>query len=355
MHKKISFKTWSLVGLSALAVSVNTLPVAKAEQPVLNVLTYSVIQDYGVDKQISALFEPQCGCKINWILDQHQYQMLNRYALTASKKNATPVDVIVGVDITSATLANSTYKKLFRPINYQVSALNNFPFAQTWNNTYAQPLTSSAVTVMYNTYKFKPSENYASFVDLINKMPFTFIFGDPRSNDLGRTLNQIIAYYGKDATQQEVLWQKIKAKTVTVGKGWSSSYGIFAKGESQAALAYSSSIIYHTLVEHKTNLQPLLIGDAVPFLVDSVLLPVKSKQPKLAEQFAKFLLTPEAQKVFFKYNSSYPVVNIDSVLSEQEQAVAKTINNYKVLDLRQLDPQAEKSALQAYIKVFVKE
>lgn len=338
--------------LSLLSFSLLALP-AFANQPTLNVLTYEVIRDYGVAEQISKLFEPQCNCKINWITDSSQFQMLNKYVVTVNSKSAQPVDVIVGVDINSATLAKDQLSKLFRPINYAPESLNNFPFASTWNNPYAQPLSSSAVTVIYNSDKYTPGQNYTSFVDLINNINFSFIFGDPRSNDLGRTLNKIIAYYGHDDASRVALWQKIKDHTVTVGKGWSSSYGVFAKGESQAALGYSSSVIYHTLVENKTNLQPLLQGAQLPFLVDSVLLPAKTQNAALADQFAAFLLTPEAQKVFFKYNSSYPVVNIDSVLSPEERKVAAGINNYKVLDLRNLDVQAEKSALDAYVKVFV--
>ncbi|RIY38421.1 thiamine ABC transporter substrate-binding protein [Psittacicella gerlachiana] len=340
----------SLVALGMLATSAFA---TNSDRPTLNILTYEVIKDYGVAQAISDLFEPQCGCKLNWFTDSSQFQMLNKYVLTANSKSAQAVDVIVGVDINSATLVKEKLQGLFRPINYQVETLNNFPFAATWDNQFAQPLSSSAVTVIYNSDKYTPTRQFKDFPDLIEHMDFSFIFGDPRSNDLGRTLNKIIAYYATNQEQRIALWQKIKAKTVTVGKGWSSSYGVFAKGESQAALGYSSSVIYHTLVENKPNLQPLLQGAKLPFLVDSVLLTKNTKQAALADQFAAFLLTPEAQKLFFKYNSSYPVINIDAVLSPTERAVAAGINNYQVLDLRNLDPQAEKDALDAYVKVFV--
>ncbi|RIY32379.1 hypothetical protein CKF54_05005 [Psittacicella hinzii] len=321
--------------------------------PTLNVLTYDTLKNYGVAQALSDLFEPQCKCTINWLTEASQYQLLNKYLLTVNSKSATKVDVLLGVDANSATLAQERLNKLFRPINYKVEALNNFPFAQQWDNPYAQPMSSSAVTVIYNKDKYTPKQEYTNFVDLINNIDFSFIFGDPRSNDLGRTLNKVIAYYGKNSEERLALWQKIKDHTVTVGKGWSSSYGVFAKGESQAALGYSSSVIYHTLVENKTNLQSLLNQATVPFLVDSLLLTSNGEQKQLAEQFASFLLTPEAQKVLFKYNSSYPVVNIDSILTPAEQAVAKGIQQYKVLDLRQLNSKAEEDALNAYLKVFV--
>lgn len=341
----LTFATTSFVSHSALATD---------SKPTLTIMTYDSMQDYGVTKALEKLFLPQCDCQIKWVTVPSQYQLLNQYALTAGKKSAAPVDLLLGVDLNSATQAAAKYSKLFRIGNFKVESFTNFPYAQTWNNDYAQPITSSPVTVYYNSEKYTPSRSYKDFPDLINNLDASFIFGDPRSNDLGRTLAQVIAHYGKTEQEQVVLWEKIKAKTVLVGKGWSTSYGVFAKGESQAAIAYASSEIYHVLVENKTNLKPLLKDAPVPYLVDSILLPKTSSQQALADKFAAFMLQPEAQKIVFKYNAAYPVVNIDSVLNDAEKAQAAGVKQYKVLDLRQLSAKAYDLSLKAYLQVFAK-
>ncbi|EJS91350.1 TbpA, partial [Pasteurella multocida subsp. multocida str. Anand1_cattle] len=39
--------------------------------------------------------------------------------------------------------------------------------------------------------------------------------------------------------------------TVTVGKGWSDTYGAFLKGEADVVLSYNTSPLYHMVFEQK--------------------------------------------------------------------------------------------------------
>lgn len=338
-----------VIGLGMLGWSVNA---QAAPKPTLNVLTYDVMDSYGVAKALTPDFEKQCGCIIKWTFANQQVQLQPNFLLNYKKQ---AYDVVLGMNQQQANEALTKYSKYFIPVQVDFKKLNNVGFDAT-RNKYALPVSWSPLAIAYNsiTTKLTPT-TFKSFKDWVESDKTSFIFADPRTNDLGAHLNRLVAYYYPTAAQQEAAWQKIKAKTVTVGKGWSSSYGVFVKGEAHSAMAYASSQIYHQLVEKRHDIEFLNFSTGVPYLADNLLIAANAPQARLAQQFAQYMLTPAAQKVLFLYNSSYPVVKFpNGSVSAAEQQIANTVTNYKIIDLYNLSDKQLKTAQAAYLKVFSK-
>lgn len=345
-----------LLSLVAAGVSLATVILGAAapaaaqtgsEAKTLNVLTYAEMKSYGVTPELEKLFQAQCHCQVNFSFAERQSLMLNQYLLEAKKAK---YDVILGVNLDQAQLAQTKHQAFFSQLG--VPTFTNF--AYKWDNPYATPISSSAVTAIYANPNSTPtSPKYESFKAWLEQDKASLTLGDPRSNDVGRAVNRLIAYYYPTYQQQLQAWKLLKPRVKLVGKGWSAYYGAFTKGESEATVGYSSSLIYHHLVEGKKNFTTATFAAGHPYLVDSVLVAANAKQPELAKDFVTFLLTPAAQKVLFLYNSSYPVNQLTDVTPEQA-ALAHSGASYPVLDLRNLEQATLDSSLKAYLEVFGK-
>lgn len=322
-----------------------------APKPTLSILTYDVMESYGVAKALTPEFEKQCGCNLKWTFATQQVQLQQNFLLNYKKQ---AYDVVLGMSQQQANEALTKYSKYFAPIQVDFKQLNNISFKAT--NKYALPISWSPLAIAYNTKttQLTPT-SYKSFTAWVASDQHSFIFADPRTSDLGAHLNRLIAYYYPTSAEQEAAWSKIKDKTVTVGKGWSASYGVFVKGEAQTSMAYASSQIYHQLVEKRSEIGFLNFSTGMPYLADNLLIAANASQARLAQQFAQYMLSPHAQKILFLSNSSYPVIKFTAgSVSAAELQVANMVTNYKILDLYSLSDKQLQSAQNAYLKVFSK-
>lgn len=374
-HLALAFSAFQVLPATAQGDTNSTLPAAAANSvPSLRILTYGEVSEYGAAAKLTKLFEPVCGCKLDWHVIDRQNLLLSNYLLNSD------YDVVFGVNLRDAVLAGTKYADKFAKVDFEPSLLTNFAYAGTWDNPYAQPLTHAAVTVIYNTDLvskadyYKPTL-YRSFKEFVLEDKSTLSIGDPRTNDVGRALARLIAYYFPTYQQQLQAWQALKPRVVKVGRSWSSYYQAFTQGQVQATLTYSSSVIYHNLIEGNFRYQNLQFTRGMPYLVDSLLIAKDAKEPVLAQEFAKFSLSPAAQRVLFVQNAVYPVITLLEGqtelyqpklpwLSQVEQAVevpeisgkeeeyAGQSIFYPLLDLRALTQQQLDSVIRAYTQVF---
>jgi thiamine transport system substrate-binding protein len=113
--------------------------------------------------------------------------------------------------------------------------------------------------------------------------------------------------YGDKAPEA---WQKLAAKTVTVTKGWSEAYGLFLKGESDLVLSYTTSPAYHIIEEKKDNYAAAAFSEGHYLQVEVAAKTAASKQPKLADQFLSFMVSPAFQNAVPTGNWMYPVTQV---------------------------------------------
>ncbi|VTU06031.1 thiamine-binding periplasmic protein [Actinobacillus indolicus] len=305
--------------LSALAVATTTF----AQQPTLTVYTYdSFASKWGAAAELEPLFEKQCQCDLKFMPFEDGVTMFNRIRLEGNKTKA---DVMLGID--NFVIPEAEKSGLFAEHHVQNSA-NNLPLA--WQSNTFLPYDFGEYAFIYN--KEKVSNPPKSLKELVERQDLKVIYQDPRTSTVGRGLlfwvNQV---YGEQA---ESAWQTLAKHTVTVGKGWSETYGAFLKGESDLVLSYTTSPLYHQWHEQTDKYVAADFAEGHLVQVEVAAMTKTSKQPELARQFLRFLQQPEAQKIISYHNVMKPVVNTDV------DPLFKTLPSYKTIAFNQ--PETEK-------------
>lgn len=292
---------------------------------ILTVYTYdSFIADWGPGPTIKPAFEQICQCELKLIGLSDGVALLNR--LRMEGKNS-PADIVLGFDNNLIDLAKKT--GLFTESKIDISQLK-LPIK--WNNNIFIPYDYGYFAFIYD--KTRITEVPKSLDELINSpQPWKIIYQDPRTSTPGLgLLLWIQKIYGQNSAQA---WQKIVKKTVTVTKGWSESYGLFLKGESDFVLSYSSSPGFHLLNDKKNNYATALFSEGHYLQIEVAAQLATSKQPKLAQQFMQFLLSPTFQKTLPTTNWMYPVIDIPLPDVYQQIPVPKRLLQFNAEDITQ--------------------
>ncbi|WP_290605306.1 thiamine ABC transporter substrate binding subunit [Arsenophonus sp. ENCA] len=294
-------------------------------KPILTVYTYdSFIADWGPGPTIKPAFEQICHCELKLIGLSDGVALLNR--LRMEGKNS-PADIVLGLDNNLIDLAKKT--GLFTESKIDISQLK-LPIK--WDNNIFIPYGYGYFAFIYD--KTRITEVPKSLDELINSpQPWKIIYQDPRTSTPGLgLLLWIQKIYGQNSTQA---WQKIAKKTVTVTKGWSESYGLFLKGESDFVLSYSSSPGFHLLNDKKNNYAAALFSEGHYLQIEVAAQLATSKQPKLAQQFMQFMLSPTFQKTLPTTNWMYPVIDIPLPDVYQQIPVPKKSLQFNAEDITQ--------------------
>lgn len=294
-------------------------------KPILTVYTYdSFIADWGPGPTIKPAFEQICHCELKLIGLSDGVALLNR--LRMEGKNS-PADIVLGLDNNLIDLAKKT--GLFTESKIDI---NQLKLPIKWDNNIFIPYDYGYFAFIYD--KTRITEVPKSLDELINSpQPWKIIYQDPRTSTPGLgLLLWIQKIYGQNSAQA---WQKIAKKTVTVTKGWSESYGLFLKGESDFVLSYSSSPGFHLLNDKKNNYAAALFSEGHYLQIEVAAQLATSKQPKLAQQFMQFMLSPTFQKTLPTTNWMYPVIDIPLPDVYQQIPVPKKSLQFNAEDITQ--------------------
>lgn len=291
---------------------------AFAEQTTLNVYTYdSFASKYGPASELEKLFESQCQCDVKFMPFEDGVTMFNRLRLEGAKTKA---DVLLGID--QNLLPEAEKSRLFTEHNLQNNG-KNLPLV--WQNQQFLPYDFGEYAFIYN--KTRLNNPPKSLKELVERQDLKVIYQDPRTSTVGRGLLYWINHvYGAES---EKAWQTLANHTVTIGKGWSETYGAFLKGESDLVLSYTTSPLYHQWHEQSDDYvaAPFEEGHLLQIEVAGIL--KSSKQTELARQFLTFLQSPKAQSIISYSNVMKPVLNDDV-----DPAFAQ-LPEYKTADFQQ--------------------
>ncbi|MGP1939301.1 MAG: thiamine ABC transporter substrate binding subunit [Arsenophonus sp. ET-DL9-MAG3] len=285
-----------IVSLSLICYSSSTLQA----KPILTIYTYdSFITDWGPGPIIKSSFEKICNCKLKLISLNDGVMLLNRLRIEGKNSQA---DIVIGLDNNLIDLAKKT--SLFIESKVDTKKLN-LPIK--WKNNIFIPYNYSYFSFIYN--KTRITKVPKSLNELINSFqPWKIIYQDPRTSTPGLgLLLWIQKIYGEKSAQA---WRKIAKKTITITKGWSESYRLFLKGESDFVFSYNSSLGFHLLNDKKNNYAVALFSEGHYLQIEVAAQLATSKQPKLAQQFMQFMISPIFQKILPTTNWMYPVINI---------------------------------------------
>ncbi|MFB4341295.1 thiamine ABC transporter substrate binding subunit [Pantoea sp. CS_6] len=272
-----------------------------AAKPVLTVYTYdSFSADWGPGPAVKKAFEAQCGCELKYVALEDGVSLLNRVRLEGKNSKA---DVVLGLDNNLLQAAQQT--GLFAKSDVDTGKLR---VPGGWNDTTFVPFDYGYFAFVYNKNTLKnPPKSLKELVESPEK--WRVIYEDPRTSTPGLgLLLWMQKVYGDKAPEA---WQKLAKKTVTVTKGWSEAYGLFLKGESDLVLSYTTSPAYHIIEEKKDNYAAAPFAEGNYLQVEVAARLANSKQPKLAEQFMQFMVTPAFQNTIPTGNWMYPVIKTD--------------------------------------------
>lgn len=326
-------KLKSLFALSATALSLS----AFANQPTLTVYTYdSFTSDWGPAPKLEPIFEKQCGCDLKFMPFEDGVTMFNRIRLEGNKTKA---DVMLGID--NFVMPEAAKSGLFVESGLQNKALD---LPTKWTDKTFVPYDFGEYAFIYN--KQKVANPPKSLKELVERQDLKVIYQDPRTSTVGRgLLFWVNSVYGDKAEQA---WQTLAKHTVTVGKGWSETYGAFLKGESDLVVSYVTSPLYHQWHDKTEDYIAANFAEGHLVQIEVAAVTKASKQPKLAQQFLAFLQQPEAQKIISFHNVMKPVV------SSEADPLFKTLPSYAPLNFTQPDTETVKQWLATWQKAVSK-
>ncbi|MCX3309872.1 thiamine ABC transporter substrate binding subunit [Pantoea vagans] len=270
-----------------------------AAKPVLTVYTYdSFSADWGPGPAVKKAFQAQCDCELKFVTLEDGVSLLNRVRMEGKNSKA---DVVLGLDNNLVQAAQKT--GLFAESQVDTSTLK---LPDGWHNTTFVPFDYGYFAFVYDKTRLKnPPKSLKELVDSPEK--WRVIYEDPRTSTPGLgLLLWMQKVYGDQAPQA---WQKLAQKTVTVTKGWSEAYGLFLKGEGDLVLSYTTSPAYHIIEEKKENYAAASFAEGHYLQVEVAAQLASSKQPALAQQFMKFMVSPDFQRTIPTGNWMYPVID----------------------------------------------
>nr|WP_245250762.1 thiamine ABC transporter substrate binding subunit [Pantoea endophytica] len=274
---------------------------AFAAKPVLTVYTYdSFSADWGPGPAVKKAFEAQCDCELKYVALEDGVSLLNRVRMEGKNSKA---DVVLGLDNNLVQAAEKT--GLFAKSSIDTRSLK---LPDGWNNQTFIPFDYGYFAFVYDKNKLKnPPKSLKELVESPEK--WRVIYEDPRTSTPGLgLLLWMQKVYGDNAPDA---WQKLAQKTVTVTKGWSEAYGLFLKGEGDLVLSYTTSPAYHIIEEKKENYAAAEFSEGHYLQVEVAAQLASSKQPKLAQQFMQFMVSPAFQQTIPTGNWMYPVIKSD--------------------------------------------
>lgn len=285
-----------------------------AAKPVLTVYTYdSFSADWGPGPAVKKAFEAQCDCELKFVALEDGVSLLNHVRMEGKNSKA---DVVLGLDNNLVQAAAQT--GLFAKSDVDTSKLQ---LPDGWKDTTFVPFDYGYFAFVYNKNTLKnPPTSLKELVESPEK--WRVIYEDPRTSTPGLgLLLWMQKVYGDKAPEA---WQKLAKKTVTVTKGWSEAYGLFLKGESDLVLSYTTSPAYHIIEEKKDNYAAAPFAEGHYLQVEVAARLANSKQPKLAQQFMQFMVTPAFQNTIPTGNWMYPVIKTDLPAGFASLSVPKT-------------------------------
>ncbi|PZD65456.1 thiamine ABC transporter substrate binding subunit [Pantoea ananatis] len=285
-----------------------------AAKPVLTVYTYDAFSaEWGPGPAVKKAFEAQCGCELKFVALEDGVSLLNRVRMEGKNTKA---DVVLGLDNNLLQAAQQT--GLFAKSDVDTRELQ---VPGGWKDTTFVPFDYGYFAFVYNKNTLKnPPTSLKELVESPEK--WRVIYEDPRTSTPGLgLLLWMQKVYGDNAPEA---WQKLAKKTVTVTKGWSEAYGLFLKGESDLVLSYTTSPAYHIIEEKKDNYAAASFAEGNYLQVEVAARLANSKQPKLAEQFMQFMVTPAFQNTIPTGNWMYPVIKTDLPAGFASLSVPKT-------------------------------
>jgi len=268
----------------------------------LVIWTYSsFVSKWGPGPDVTKAFEAKTGIKIDWVSHGDSGAILSRLLL---EKESAGADIILGVDQNQADrIMRSNLLEPYMP----EGAEKIFPELVLDLSFRLTPMDYSYFAIVYDSEKLPvPPESLEDLTKAKYKQSLILI--DPRTSTVG------LGFFGwvKDIYREnwKDYWQRLKPSILTIGEGWSSSYGLFTKGEAPMVLSYTTSPGYHLEYEKTERYKAAIFKEGHPLQIEAAGLLKAAKNKDNGKSFLDFMLSPDFQNIIPLTNWMYPVTNI---------------------------------------------
>lgn len=281
----------------------------------LRILTYSSFAGaYGPGRIIKKQFESFCGCELQWFLAEDSTALLQRFTLVPE------IDVVIGWDqITLESAKDETWEdlSLFKEKFVKGEIKKAFKQEPFFQNPYFLPLDWAPIGFLY-----REEHVITASLKSLYKIKGKISFPEPRTSTLGLQFYYWI-YEVFEGNERQMLnfFHQLKDKIYGPVFSWSLAYGFFQKGQTDMSLSYLSSLLYHQKEEKNKQYFFAYFEEGHPYQVEFLSVSKRSKNKPLALEFAKFLLSKEAQKQILQTHYMF--------------SVSKELVDHKFLSLRQ--------------------
>ena len=299
--------------LTAVAAAAVFLFSSPEKAPALKVMVYpSFLSPYGPGVEIKKQFEKVCACRILWMRAEDSTTLVQRLSL---REDGMGVDVVLGLDQITLPLAYRFWKWK----NFNISKKNFTLNAKKWieyqrgimnacceeekHKIWAVPLSWAPLTFISRvSLKSAPLKSIIKNPQWKNKISIPH----PRSSTLGLQLYfWFFSVLGEADLPLFLL--EFKKQIYSTAHSWSSSYGLFQKEFAHLTWSYQTSLIYHQMEENKKYFA-WTFKEGHPYQVEFMAVPNTCRSCALAEQFVKFMLTKEVQRILMNKNYMLPVI-----------------------------------------------
>lgn len=293
----------------------------------LRIYSYSsFLSHYGPGPALKEAFEKDCQCEVEFIDAGDAGLILQRLSLNPKDH----VDMVIGLDYLTLNKAQKNYK-------WREHKITDVEMAQEFlkPTPFFMPYDWSPMTFIYR--KSELDQLPKNLNDLTgSEFHKRFLFQDPRSSTPGQqflfwTLQQYGEAEGFEVTKQ--LLGNIKK----LSPSWSSSYGYFQQKKASLVFSYLTSLIYHWKVDKDFNYQAVEFNHPHPVQIEYFAIPEKCVQCSLAQKFAQYLMTPEAQKILAQKNYMFPAIKAVELDEDYENLPQLKTYNLKDYEFFQND------------------
>ncbi len=261
----------------------------------------SFIAKWGPAGTLKELFEKQNIFKVEFIESPD-------IAMTLQKINfegkAATADLVLGLD--QFDISRSGNKIEWLPISQSISA----DFVSEIERT--RKTLTNFVAYDWSPMTFVGRQDMTTQVNQLDDLLKPEFKGkialvDPRTSSPG--LQLLIWIFESKPTEQAIIYLKALMKQAhSFSSGWSGAYGLFKNKQADLVFSYVTSPVYHVVEEKDSSFVSLEMKEALPVQVEFAGIPANCKNCQGAEQFLRFMLTREAQKVIMAKNYMMPVI-----------------------------------------------
>lgn len=269
----------------------------------------SFVSEWGPGVQIKEKFEAICQCDVVYKTPGSATNVIQAFKLEGHKADA---DILLGIDATLLNEVAKTDAILPHQLSWQNTALNG---PLDWSSSPHQ-----ALFVPFNYGYF----NFIYRQDALTDIPSSFealldsdlqlIIQDPRSSSPGMgLLLWVKALYGDNAQKA---WNRMADNVLISTNDWSEAYNMFLEGRGDMVLSYSTSPVYHRLVDNDENYQAAWFSEGHILQSEYASIASSTKNESLANQFLEFLISAEAQYIIANKNWMLPVAKTSPDLDD---------------------------------------